>query len=116
MDLQDPDVSLANLIDFLKKEKYVCKREYGKGHYTVIIHALNRESVYFNEMPYLLYKCGSIDECQSFVDKQMVFGTFNAIGVFMFGKNITSEYSFYGGFIPNGKVVVNYLMLEDVEY
>lgn len=113
MDLQDANVTLSNLIAFLKKEKYVCKKEYGKGHYTVFMHSLNRESIYFNEMPYLLYKCQTLDNCYSFIDK-MVFGTFNAVGVFMFEKNITGDNSFYGGFVPDGNVIVNYLLLEDV--
>lgn len=113
MDLQDPNVTLSNLLSFLKKEKYVCKKEYGKGHYTVFVHTLNNDTLYFNELPYLLYKCASIDHCYTFIDK-LAFGTFNAIGVFMFGTNITAENSFYGGFVPNGKVMANHFLLEDM--
>ena len=112
MDLQDPNVTLSNLLSFLKKEKYRCKKEYGKGHYTVFVHSLNNDSIYFNELPYLLYKCSSIDDCHKFIDK-IVFGTFNAIGVFMFGKNITSEHYFYGGFVPDGNVISNHFLLEE---
>jgi hypothetical protein len=114
MNLQDPNVTLSNLLSFLKKEKYKCKKEYGKGNYTVFIHTLNNDTIYFYDLPYLLYKCSSIDACYKFIDK-IAFGTFNAIGVFMFETNITEtdEYSFYGGFVPNGNVVVNHFLLEE---